>query len=198
MRALLSIVLAATSLALGGCAALPFTGDNPAPAHVEAIDEVGGTYGGVRIGASPKDIVRNFGRVEPLVREGPFQPTGAGEFRGPSFIRSEVGYAYEDVLFWLSPNDPEREADPHEVAGFQVTSPGASTARGVEVGHHLDDVRASYPELECGEAPAGESPISGNTTFPYCSGKVAPHRWIWFGGDPVANISVSRARLRDP
>jgi hypothetical protein len=132
------------------------------------------------------------------MREGPFQPTGAAEFRGPTFIPSEVGYAYEDVLFWLAPNDAERPAEQRKVAGFQVTSAGAATAREIEVGDDLDDVRSSYPEIRCGEAPAGESPISGNTTFPYCSGKVAPDRWIWFGGDPVANISVSRARFRHP
>jgi len=191
MRALLGILLAATAIALVGCAAFPFGSEDAPCARFAAIDELGGEYGGVGIGSSPKDILRVFGKVEPLVRAGPFQPTGTGEFRGPSFIRTEVGYAYEDVLFWLSPNGPV-------VAGFQVTSAGASTARGIEVGDDLDDVRARYPEIRCGEAPAGESPIFGNTTFPYCSGKVAPGRWIWFGDDPVANISVSRARFRKP
>jgi hypothetical protein len=197
MRALVGIVLAATLLALAGCTALPFGNEDAPPARFDAIDEFGGVYGGVEIGSSPKDIVRVFGKMEPLVREGPFQPTGAGEFRGPTFIRSEVGYAYEDVLFWLAPNDAERPAERRAVAGFQVTSAGAPTARGIEVGDDLDDVRASYPEIRCGDAAAGESPIRGNTTFPYCSGRVAPDRWIWFGGDPVANISVSRARFID-
>ena len=142
--------------------------------------------------------MRVFGEVQPLIREGPFQPTGASEFRGPTFIRSEVGYAYEDVLFWLSSNDSESPAEGGDVAGFQVTSAGAATTGGIEVGDDLDDVRASYPEITCGEAPAGESPMLGNTTFPYCAGRLAPDRWIWFGGDPVANISVSRARFRDP
>jgi hypothetical protein len=196
MAIFLRIVLAAGLVALGGCAAFPFADEDVPPARFSAIDEVGGNYGGVGIGSSQEDIVRVFGKV-PLVREGPFQPTGAGEFRGPTFIRTEIGYAYEDVLFWLSPNDPDQASQRHRVGGFQVTSPGAPTGRGIEVGNGLGDVRVRYPELECGRAPAGESPISGNTTFPYCSGKVAPDRWIWFGGDPVANISVSRARFRD-
>lgn len=198
MRALLGLVLAPTVLALAGCTAFPFGREDAPLARFDAVDEVGGTYGEVGIGSSPKDIVRVFGKVEPLVREGPFQPTGAGQFRGPTFIRTEVGYAYEDVLFWLAPNDPERPSERREVAGFQVTSPGATTARGIEVGDELDDARARYPEMTCGEAPAEESPIFGNTTFPYCAGKVAPDRWIWFGDDPVANISVSRERFRDP
>jgi hypothetical protein len=126
-----------------------------------------------------------------------FSQPEPGSSEARRFIRSEVGYAYEDVLFWLAPNDAERPAERRAVAGFQVTSAGAPTARGVEVGDDLDDVRASYPEIRCGDAAAGESPIRGNTTFPYCSGRVAPDRWIWFGGDPVANISVSRARFID-
>jgi hypothetical protein len=195
---LVRIVLAGALVALGGCAAFRFANEDAPPARFDAINEVGGSYGGVGIGSSQEDIVRVFGRVEPLVREGPFQPTGAGEFRGPTFIRTEIGYAYEDVLFWLSPNDPDQSSQRRRVAGIQVTSPGAATGRGIEVGDGLGDVRASYPDMDCGEAPAGESLISGNTTFPYCFGKVARDRWIWFGGDPVANISVSRARFRNP
>jgi hypothetical protein len=192
MKALLGmLLLAAVAFGLGGCTVLPFGREETSPARFDAIDELSGDYGGVGIGSSPKEIMRVFGEIEPLVREGPFQPTGAVDFRGPSFIRTEVGYAYEDVLFWLSSSD-------RKIAGFQVTGAGASTARGIEIGDDLDDVRARYREIRCGQAPAGESPIFGNTTFPYCSGKVAPGRWIWFGDDPVANISVSSARFSHP
>ena len=130
MRALLGMLLAAVAFGLGGCTVLPFGREETAPARFDAIDELSGDYGGVGIGSSPKEIMRVFGEIEPLVREGPFQPTGAADFRGPSFIRTEVGYAYEDVLFWLSSSD-------RKIAGFQVTGAGASTARGIEIG---DDV----------------------------------------------------------
>jgi hypothetical protein len=166
-------------------------------ASFDQIDEVRGTYGGVGIGDGREDIWRVFGRQDPLGHEESFAPTGAGEdFFGPNYIPAETGYAYEDVLFWFPVEDihlgrgsPLRGRQ-DEVAGFQVTARGARTLRGIEAGDTLEEARAAYPELTCGEAPAGDI-----ATYPYCSGRVAEERHIWFGGDPIANISVSRSPL---
>jgi hypothetical protein len=166
-------------------------------ASYEQIDEVGGTYGGVGIGDARDDVWRVFGQQPPLGREESFQPTGASDdFYGPNYIPARAGYAYEDVLFWFPLEDihlglgsPLRGRQ-DEVAGFQVTARGAHTLRGIEAGDTLDEARAAYAELTCGEAPAGDI-----ATYPYCSGRVAEDRHIWFGGDPIANISVSRSPL---
>jgi hypothetical protein len=164
-------------------------------ASYERIDEVGGTYGGGGIGDTKEEVWRVFGRQGPLGREETFQPTGAGDdFYGPIFIPAETGYAYEDALFWFPIDDvhlgrgsPLRGRQ-DEVAGFQVTAQGARTLRGIEAGDTLEEASAAYPELACGEAPAGDY-----TTYAYCVGRVATERHIWFGGDPIANISVSRS-----
>jgi hypothetical protein len=166
-------------------------------AQFDRIDEVRGTYGGVGIGDTRKDVWRVFGRRPPLGREEGFQPIGAGDdFYGPNHFPAESGYAYEDALFWFPVGDihlgrgsPLRGRQ-DEVGGFQVTARGARTLRGIEAGDSLEEAREAYPELDCGEAPAGDV-----ATYPYCSGRIAPERHIWFGGDPIMNISISRSPL---
>ena len=54
------------------------------------------------------------------------------------------------------------------------------------IGDPLSAVKKAYPELHCGEA-------NENTEYqpyPACAGEVAPDRYIWFGGDPVSNITL--------
>jgi hypothetical protein len=178
------------------CTVSPSPDDLPV-AQFDQIDEVGGTHGGVGIGDTREEMWRVFGRQPPLGRDEGFQPTGAGDdFYGPNYIPAESGHAYEDVLFWFPPEDihlgrgsPLRGRQ-DEVGGFQVTARGARTLRGIEAGDPLEEARAAYPELDCGEAPAGDV-----ATYPYCSGRIAEERHIWFGGDPIANISVSRSPM---
>ena len=165
-------------------------------ASFEQIDEVAGTYGGVGVGDAEEDVWRVFGRKAPLGHEESFKPTGADEedYFAPKFIPAETGYAYDDVLFWFPVEDlhlgrgsPLRGRQ-DEVAGFLVAAHGASTLRGIKVGDTLDEAKGAYPELECGERPSGDF-----ATYPYCSGRVAEQRHLWFGGDPIATISVSRS-----
>jgi hypothetical protein len=183
-------------LATAGCSVSSSPDDLPT-ATFERIDEVEGTYGGVGIGDSKEDVWRVFGEKGRVPRNTSFQPTGAGDdFFGPSHIPAETGYAYEDVLFWfpvgnfhLGRGSPLRDKQ-DEVGGFQVTARGAVTLRGIQAGDSLDDAKAAYPELECRDAPAGDV-----ATYPVCTGRVAEERHIWFGGDPIANISVSRSPM---
>ena len=44
-----------------------------------------------------------------------------------------------------------------------------------------------YPDLHCGTANEGTEYI----TFPYCGGRIAPQRYVWFGEDPIRSISLS-------
>ena len=151
------------------------------PARYALIDDVLGAYGPVALGGSQEAVVAAFGRRSPTSAREPLSPTGADEeYEGPTFVAASPQgvYRYEDVVFWFEAG---------AVKGFMLTSPGAETSRGIEVGDGLDDVRAAYPKLDCGEAPAGES-----STFTYCAGRLAPERWVWFGGDPVSTIAFSR------
>lgn len=194
-RLILALVLVAAVVA-SGCTVSSSPGDLPA-AKFGRIDEVDGTYGGVGIGDSKEDVWRVFGQKGPAPRSAGLQPTGAGEeFFGPTSLSAETGYVYEDVAFWFPVEDlhlgrgsPLRGKQ-DEVGGFQVTARGAVTLRGIQAGDSLDEAKAAYPELECRDAPAGDI-----ATYPACTGRVGEERHIWFGGDPIVNISLSRSPM---
>jgi hypothetical protein len=80
------------------------------------------------------------------------------------------------------------------VYGFIVTARESHTLRGVAIGQPLRTAKRAYPLLRCGRS-------SGDTTDPpiplygYCVGQLAPHRWLWFGHDPVKSIAVASVPL---
>jgi hypothetical protein len=93
-------------------------------------------------------------------------------------------------MFWLPPDAARPSGAPGDkglIAGFEITSPGAKTLRGVELGDDLDEAARAYPALECRTADRGEY---GKTD--YCTGRIAPNRYLYFGGDPITALSVSR------
>ena len=73
------------------------------------------------------------------------------------------------------------------VVAFMVTSPGARTRGKVGIGTPLVRAKRLYPELRCGSAGATE-PFGG---FPACTGRIRGGRYIWFGDDPIENITIS-------
>jgi hypothetical protein len=196
-RVICLLLVVAGLLATTAACSVSSSADDLPEASFARIDEVEGTYGGVGIGDSREDVWRVFGRKSRVGHNEGFQPTGAGDdFFGPNYIPAETGYAYEDVLFWFPLEDlhlgrgsPLRGKQ-DQVAGFQVTAPGVRTLRGIGAGDSLEDAKDAYPELDCGDAPAGDY-----ATYHYCSGRIAEERHIWFGGDPIMNISVSRSPL---
>ncbi|HXV32768.1 MAG TPA: hypothetical protein VD769_02065 [Gaiellaceae bacterium] len=155
----------------------------PPPARYAEIDDVRGAYGPVALGDTRAALFAAFGPTERASLEEPLSPIGAGdEFEGPNFVPMNAEpeiYRYEDASFWFENG---------QVTGFELTSPGARTSRGIGVGSDLAAVREAYPELECGDAPAGDI-----ATYPYCAGRLGPGRWVWFGGDPVSNITFTSA-----
>jgi hypothetical protein len=190
-----SILALLVSVLVTGCSVSSDPADLPV-AQFERIDEVQGTYGGVGIGDAKEDIWRVFGEKSPVPHNASFQPTGARDFHGPTMIPAETGYAYEDVLFWFPVGDSDLgrgsplRGRQTEVGGFQVTARGAVTLRGIQAGDSLDEAKAAYPEVECRDAPAGDV-----ATYPACTGRIADERHIWFGGDPIVNISLSRSPM---
>jgi hypothetical protein len=193
-RLILALLLVAAVVA-SGCTVSSSPDDLPT-ARFESIDEVRGTYGGVGVGDAEEDVWGIFGRKASVGHDESFQPTGVGEddFFAPNYIPAETAYAYEDVIFWFPVEDihlgrgsPLRGKQ-DEVGGFLVAASEVRTLRGIQVGDTLDEAKAAYPELECGDRPAGEF-----ATYRYCSGRTAEQRHIWFGGDPITTIGVSRS-----
>jgi hypothetical protein len=76
------------------------------------------------------------------------------------------------------------------VDGFIVAQNGAHTRQGVAIGDDAKKVKARYPQLTCGESPFERG------SYPYCSGRIAAHRWLWFGRDPIRSITVATVPLR--
>jgi hypothetical protein len=72
-----------------------------------------------------------------------------------------------------------------------VDDPAAVTKRGVHVGDPLRRAREAYPEITCVKAHT-----SGEAQHPeWCMGEVAPHRYLWFGGDPIRVIGLGETPM---
>ena len=197
----LAVATAATAVAAGGCSliALEERPDDRPAATFTRIDEVAGAYGPVTIGDGKKKLFDAFGPVRPVGANEELVPSGAAgsHLTAPPSLPLAAHYCYVDACFWLDerpPGLPEDEdfGEPGRgrVEGFEVTSPGARTLRGVRIGDDLDDVRRAYPELRCDEIPPRE-PLFPTPGFPYCSGEVADDRWLWIGGSPIDYIAVA-------
>jgi hypothetical protein len=184
-------VLAAAVLAVAALlAALPgCDGDDDNPPAPAVIDEVAGSYGGVRMGASEAEIRRAFG--DPGGGEG-FFPLGEefGDIGGAPAVRNwppndrsePTVLRYEDVAFLLGSRG---------VFAFVVTAEGTHTRRGVAIGEPLAEARRAY-DVGCGEGVAGERLGGGVETYPTCRGTIGERIRIWFGEDPIRSITLAR------
>jgi hypothetical protein len=157
------------------------------PERTATIDELAGTYRGVGIGSTRNEAERALGRPEsgatdPLapIDDDPVEigipPAPQDPGTGIAIWRFEhVAMAAGRGRAWL----------------VSVAVKDAVTREGVGVGSDLDDVRAAYPAAECGTANAGTE----YTPFDYCTLRVAPRRYLWFGYDPIRSITMSREPL---
>ena len=154
------------------------------------IDEVAGTYRGVGIADSAAEVKRVFGEQRPTGDEEAGTPLrypeggdsgpwaiqfGDDDPFGPSFRYYDVAFDFSGV----------------ELGAFTVVEPGAVTARGIEIGDELEAAGAAYPELECGTV----NEDTEYEPYPACSGKLAPARYVWFGGDPIKSVAISTHEL---
>jgi hypothetical protein len=176
------------------CAGCSWLGNDPVATgpKVRSIDEDAGSYMGVALGDTRSDVHHAFGK--PAETSDPAFPLGS-EFDdgGPLMQRyAPLGYSkrpsldrWEDASF-LSTSLPSG------VWTIVVDDPRAATQRAVAIGDPLSTARARYPGLRCEkERDAGEY----GTDPPYCTGKLADDRYIWFGNDPIRIIALSKTPM---
>jgi hypothetical protein len=157
------------------------------------IDLQAGSFEGVGIGDSPKDMQAEFGEPPPSDEHG-LQPQGAGVYRGPSWFRHwpdpDPGPDFVPPPAYQYPHVSFLDDGRRRISVVMVIAPEAATLEGVAIGDPLETAHDVYP-VRCGEEfGAGERP------YPACVGKLGPERWVWFGGDPIENITIGRFPMR--
>jgi hypothetical protein len=177
--------------ALAGCGSgQDSPGSEPGSRGPAAIDERAGTYRGVGIGSTRNEARRVLGRLEskatdPLAPIGPDVPD-VGQPLAPQEPRNSG-----ETAIWRF-EDAVMAAGRGRAWLVTVATEDAVTGEGVGVGSDLDDVRAAYPDADCATANEGTE----YTQFEYCTLRLAPERYLWFGYDPVRSVTISRAPLR--
>ncbi len=157
------------------------------------IDLHAGTYENVGIGNTPAEMREVFGAPPPSGEQGA-QPLGARRFRGPTGFRSwpdpNPGRDFVPPPVYRYPHVAFFDDGTGRISVLAVIAPGAATPEGVAIGDPLAAVEGVYP-VRCGDDfGAGEPP------YPACVGQLAADRWVWFGGDPIENITVGRFPMR--
>ena len=187
-RACIGVGLALAALA-AGCGG----SDDGEDARPLPLDERAGTFRGIGFGDSPADIRRVFGRPTPYSQTEGSMPLGddfydvggptTSEFppeaRKPGRSTEPGVMRYRGVTFSTYSG---------EVYELFVTAEGARTREGVRIGDDLDEAESAYPQLDCDTAYEN----SEYPEYPYCTGRVARARYVWFGEDPIRSIVISK------
>ena len=198
MRVLRIAAVTGASLLLGSCG--KGEPNDRKPTRPIRLDELRGTYRGVAIGDSTQEMRRRLGAPAPLAKadECDLCPVGTDYYDigpptsiappsrkpGPEH-EGEGDGRYRDVAVLI---------DHRHVFGFVITAEGAQTRRGVGIGDDLHLASRRYRTVRCGTANEG----SEYPNFPFCSGRVARRRYIWFGQDPIRSITLTTTRLEQP
>lgn len=182
------IASALSALALSACGG---GGGNAAPSSPDGpIDTKQGSYRGVGLGDDVATMHREFG---------PQEPAEEGERIVPRSLEDENDYS--PIVIQLTPPDSaspaQEQAYRYEYVVFLVrkgrigavivNADGARVDGGrVTIGADLETARAAY-SVRCGTANEG----SEYEEFPACTGKIGPERHIWFGNDPIRNVTLA-------
>jgi hypothetical protein len=178
------------AIAAGGCGSSDGAGVPSRGSY--RFDETRGTFRGVALRDPERRVVARFGpdQGEPA---GPNRPLGTSDADGPpgTFASSPGRPSPDDRTAALRYRGMTFMTNNHRVYVIMSSLRGTRTLRGVAIGDALDAARRAYPGLKCRRA----SDAPGSDTFRYCSGRQAPERFIYFGGDPVGTIAVARVPL---
>lgn len=160
------------------------------------VDERRGSFRGVALGDPPRSVQQALGRAVVGGVYDPVVPTGLpddapltfGSAAPPSRGRASAVrvFRYRDVSFAATPQDGVFE--------ILISAQGATTSRGVAIGDPLADARREHRGLACGTKHAGTEYES----FRYCSGRVGDGTFVWFGGDPITSITLTRTPMVGP
>jgi hypothetical protein len=153
-----------------------------------AIDTALGTYRGVGVGDDVAAMHREFGPQAPAA-EGErivARSVGADNDYSPPVIQLPPldsasppfrAYLYEHVVFLVRGS---------RIGAVIVNADGARLDGGpVRIGSELAQARERY-DVRCETAREG----SEYEPFPACTGKLGPRRYLWFGGEPIRNVTI--------
>jgi hypothetical protein len=177
---------ALTLVACGG------DGDNGASPRAPggAIDTRAGTYRGVGLGDDVATMEREFGSQVPaaegerivarsLEDEQDYSPPVIQLTPPNSALPAEeLAYRYEHVVFLVRKG---------RIGAVIVNADGARLDGGtVRIGGELETAGEKYG-LRCGTAYEDTE----YEEYPACTGKLAARRHVWFGGDPIRNVTLA-------
>lgn len=178
----------ALALVVAGCGSAGESSQSRNSGSDALINLYAGSYKGIGVDDTQDEMENVFGANTaasldesgtPLEPEESYGPVGFNPWPGnekPQWFR------YRHAAFFFARG---------EITVVMVTDPDAVTEGGVGIGDPLDAARDVY-DLRCGLAHE-------NSEFgpPYraCAGKIGPRRFVWFGGDPIANVTVGEVLL---
>ena len=150
------------------------------PARPLVVDESRPSYQGVGVGDSAARMRERFGQPTVDRSGGPPAPLGEDPDRlsTPNNLIGGKTFDYPGVAFLVRGG---------RIKGFVVTAQDAETRAGVGVGDDLEIASKKYREIECGDETFADDPAP---IYPYCNGRAIGNVLVWFGGDPIDNITV--------
>jgi hypothetical protein len=179
-------IAAAVVVSLGLVTTALFRGESD-PTVKRPLDERSGTYRGVALGGTEREVRDALGPAPPWTSNDSIAPLEEDwvDIGAPNEIPSPgtpgtLRYPHLSVLL-----------DNGRVTAMVVAEPEAESIGGVGVGDDLDEARRAYPGLKCGDAAEGDA----GATFPYCSVRVGAERWLRFGEDPIKSITIASLKL---
>jgi hypothetical protein len=169
------------------------------------INERAGTLQTVGIGDRQRAVMARFGRPRPFSEREQFEPVGEdpNESGGPraSGFPSRCSRRRPRPAGSSNPRAIGVEALRYpgvsfitclrRVFEFTTSAKRAATLRDIALGDPLSRAHRAYPGFRCGPPDRA----SDYPSYPYCAGKVGPGRYVWFGKDPIASITVSTEPL---
>jgi hypothetical protein len=174
-------------LSLSAC-----SGEPTASSTGHRVDLEQMTYRGTGLGATIAEIRASFG--EPESMEQVAAPAGADRMRGPMSIPLPDALQTDPPLQEPPPLLRYRDAafltDGSRVFAVLVEDPHAVTEKGVSVGDELERADTVY-RLRCTTALGW----SDEDVYAACFGRLSAGRYVWFGGDPIENISFATVPL---